>query len=111
MKNKVLRHKLLIVSIFIGWIGVTITPLFDSVTVTSNYDLTKHRLGLPLPIIEQYTSLTPMEDAYPFELGFVSPQEHPTTLIAGNYLILVVTAVFAVYLILFGIVSLSKRIR
>ncbi|MBT2691603.1 hypothetical protein [Bacillus sp. ISL-55] len=111
MKNKVLRHKLLIVSIFIGWIGVTITPLFDSVIVTSNYDLTKHRLGLPLPIIEQHTSLTPMEDAYPFELGFFSPQEHPTTLIAGNYLILVVTAVFGVYLILFGIVSLYKRIK
>jgi hypothetical protein len=107
----VLRYKLLIVSIFIGWIGVTITPLFDSVTVTSKYDLTKHRLGLPLPIIEQHTSLTPLEDVYPFELGFVSPQEHPTTLIAGNYLILVVTAVFAVYLILFGIVSLCKRIR
>ncbi|GAM14884.1 hypothetical protein [Mesobacillus selenatarsenatis] len=111
MKNKVLRHKLLIVSIFIGWIGVTINPLFDSVTVTSDYDLTNHRLGLPLPVIEQHTSLTPLEDAYPFELGFVSPLEHPTTLIAGNYLILVVTAVFAVYLILFGIVSLYKRIR
>jgi hypothetical protein len=111
MINKALRQRLVLLSIFIGWVGVTITPLLDSVTVTSEYDLTRHRLGLPLPIIEQHTSLTPMEDAYPFELGFVSPQEHPTTLLTGNYLFLFVTAVFAVYMSLLSIKYIIKRIR
>jgi hypothetical protein len=111
MINKALRQRLVLLSIFIGWVGVTITPLLDSVTVTSEYDLTRHRLGLPLPIIEQHTSLTPMEDAYPFELGFVSPQEHTTTLLTGNYLFLLVTAVFVVYMSLLSIKYIIKRIR
>jgi hypothetical protein len=111
MKKKMLQHRLMLISLFLGWVGVTITPLFDSVTVTSDYDLTRHRLGKPLPIIEQHTSLTPMEDAFPFELGFVSPQEHPTTLNLGNYVILVLAAGIAVYIILFSIMSLYKRTR
>lgn len=111
MVNKVLRHSVLLISIFIGWVGVTITPLFDSVIVNSDYDLTKHRLGRPLPFIEQHISLTPMEDAYPFKLGLVSPQEHPTTLLIGNYLCLVVAAVFAVYMSLLSLKFLYKRVR
>jgi hypothetical protein len=110
MIKKVLQHSLMLISLFMGWIGVTITPLFDSVTVTAEYDLTRHRLGQPLAIIEQHTSLTPMADAFPFELALVSPQEHPTTLIVGNYLILVLAAGFAVYIILYSIMSLYKRI-
>ncbi|UYZ23754.1 hypothetical protein [Mesobacillus jeotgali] len=111
MLEKVLRHRLLLVSILIGWIEVTITPFFDSVTVTPDYDLTKHRLGLPLPIIEQNTWLTPLEDAFPFELGLVSPLENPTQILIGNYLFLVVAAACAVYVILLSIVSLYRRAR
>ncbi|MBT2642410.1 hypothetical protein J7I80_09240 [Bacillus sp. ISL-41] len=111
MLKKVLRHRLVLISIFIGWTGVTVTPFFDSVIVTPDYDLTKHRLGQPLPIIEQNTWLTPLEDAFPFELGLVSPQENPTKILAGNYLFLVVAAVCAVYVALFSIVSLCKRVR
>ncbi|MEW8987632.1 MAG: hypothetical protein AB2401_11635, partial [Bacillus sp. (in: firmicutes)] len=88
-----------------------ITPFFDSVVVTPDYDLTKHRLGLPLPIIEQNTWLTPLDDAFPFELGLVSPQENPTKILIGNYLLLVVAAVGTVYMILVWIKVLSKRIR
>lgn len=111
MVKNALRHRLFLISLFIGWIGVTITPLFDSVIVTSDYDLTKHRLGMPLPIIEQHTSLTPLEDAFPFELGLVSPQENPTSILIGNYVFLVATAVFIVYMILLMINFLFKRIR
>ncbi|WLR57531.1 hypothetical protein LC048_12120 [Mesobacillus subterraneus] len=111
MIKKVLSLRLILISFSSVGIGVTITPLFDSVTVTSDYDLTKHRLGQTFPIIEQHTSLTPMEEAYPFELGFVSPKEHPTTFIHENYLILVLIAGFAVYIILISIMSLYKRIR
>lgn len=110
VKNS-LRHRLFLISFLIGWIGVTITPFFDSVIVTSDYDLTKHRLGLPLPIIEQHTSLTPLEDAFPFELGLVSPQENPTSILIGNYVFLVATTVFIVYMILLMINFLFKRIR
>lgn len=73
MKIKVHRS-LLFFSFAIGWIAVSITPLFDTIIVTSEYDLTKHRIGFPLPIIEQHTSLTPLEDAFPFQLGMVNPQ-------------------------------------
>lgn len=111
MLEKVLRHRLVLISIFIGWIGVTVTPFFDSVIVTPDYDLTKHRLGQPLPIIEQNTWLTPLEDAFPFELGLVSPLENPTKVLVGNYLFLLVAAVCAVYVILLIILSLYKRIR
>ncbi|MFT9600270.1 hypothetical protein [Mesobacillus sp.] len=105
------RNRLLMISIFIGVIGISITPFFDSVVVTTDYDLTRHRLGLPLPIIEQNTWLTPLDDAFPFELGLVSPQENPTKILMGNYLFLVVAAVVTVYMILVSIKVLYKRIR
>src|SRR5574342_280803 len=85
-KMKIRVHKsLLFFSFAIGWIAVSITPLFDTIIVTSEYDLTKHRLGFPLPIIEQHTSLTALEDAFPFQLGMINPQEHPSSLLLGNY--------------------------
>jgi hypothetical protein len=105
------RYRLLVMSIFIGVIGISITPFFDSVVVTPDYDLTRHKLGLPLPIIEQNTWLTPLEDAFPFELGLVSPLENPTKILKGNYLFLVVAAVVFVYMILVSIKVLYKRIR
>ena len=105
------RYRLLVMSIFIGVIGISITPFFDSVVVTPDYDLPRHRLGLPLPIIEQNTWLTPLDDAFPFELGLVSPQENPTKILIGNYLFLVVAAVVTVYIILVSIKFLYKRIR
>jgi hypothetical protein len=105
------RYRFLMISIFIGVIGISITPFFDSVVVTPDYDLTRHRLGLPLPIIEQNTWLTPLEDAFPFKLGLVSPQENPTKILIGNYLFLVVAAVVTVYMILVSIKVLYKRIR
>lgn len=105
------RYRLFAISFLIGWIGISITPFFDSVVVTSDYDLTRHRLGLPLPIIEQNTWLTPLDDAFPFELGLVSPQENPTKIIIGNYLFLVIAAVLFVYMFLVCIKELFKRIR
>lgn len=104
------RYRLFAISFLIGWIGISITPFFDSAVVTSDYDLTRHRLGLPLPIIEQNTWLTPLDDAFPFELGLVSPQENPTKIIIGNYLFLVMAAVLFVYMFLVCIKLLFKRI-
>lgn len=105
------RYRLFAISFLIGWIGISITPFFDSAVVTSDYDLTRHRLGLPLPIIEQNTWLTPLNDAFPFELGLVSPQENPTKIIIGNYLFLVMAAVLTVYMILMSIKVLYIRNR
>jgi hypothetical protein len=111
MVSRILRHRLLLASIFIGWICVSITPVFDSVRVTTEYNLTKHRLGFPLQIIEQHTSLTPMDDAYPFHLGLQSPQENPTTLLLGNYVLQLVIAVLAVYVFLTALNYFMKRLR
>lgn len=105
------RYRLLMISIFIGVIGISITPFFDSVVVTPDYDLTSHRLGLPMPIIEQNTWLTPLDDAFPFELGLVNPLENPTKILIGNYLFLVGAAVVTVYVILLSVMSLCKRVR
>lgn len=110
MKIKV-HQSLLFFSFAIGWIAVSITPLFDTIIVTSEYDLTKHRLGFPLPIIEQHTSLTPLEDAFPFQLGMINPQEHPSSLLLGNYALQVIFASISVYILMMIITNLIRTYR
>lgn len=96
-----MSRRLFIISLVIGVIGVSISPMFVSVMVTENYNLTQHRLGFPLPIIEQHTWLTPMEDAFPYELGLVNPQEHPTDILFLNYFlsIAIVTVIIYIFLV------------
>ncbi|WP_423410152.1 hypothetical protein AABM38_09555 [Heyndrickxia sp. MSNUG] len=101
----------LFISIALGWIGVSITPFFDSVPVTAEYDLTKHKLGYPLPIIEQHTSLTPLDDAIPFHLGLVNPQEHPTSLLIGNYSLQVILASIIFYILIMIFAYLIRNYR
>jgi hypothetical protein len=110
LKIKV-HQRLLIISIAMGWIGVSITPFFDSVIVTAEYDLTKHKLGFPLPIIEQHTSLTPLDDAFPFHMGLVNPQEHPTSLLIGNYSVQVILASIAFYILMMIFANLMRNHR
>jgi len=93
-----MSRRLLIISVIIGCLSVSISPLFDHVTVTENYNLHKHRLGFPLPIIEQNTSLTSVNE--PFSLGVVSPQEHPTELLVFNYFLSIVIVTLVVYLLM-----------
>ncbi|MGA9226015.1 MAG: hypothetical protein WB217_06735 [Mesobacillus sp.] len=103
--------RLLIISIAMGWIVVSITPVFDSVIVTAEYDLTKHKLGFPLPIIEQRTSLTPLDDAFPFQLGLVNPQENPTSLLIGNYLLQAILASITFYFLMMVSANLMRNYR
>jgi hypothetical protein len=93
-----MSRRLLVISLIIGWIGVSVSPLFDSVIVTKEYDLYQHRLGFPLPIIEQHTWLTPMEEAFPFKLGLVNPQEHPTDILFMNYFLSIIMVTVTIYL-------------
>ncbi len=92
--------------------GVSISPMFDTVMVTENYNLTQHRLGFPMPIIEQHTWLTPMEDAFPFELGLVNPQEHPTEILFINYVlsIAIVTVIIYIFLLAIKLIRKSKKV-
>lgn len=108
MRKIKVHQRLLYNSIAMGWIGVSITPFFDSVTVTAEYDLTKHQLGFPLPIIEQHTSLTPLNDAFPFQLGMVNPHENPTSLLIGNYSLQVILASITFYILIMIFVNLNK---
>jgi hypothetical protein len=107
-----LSRRLFIISLVIGVIGVSISPIFDSVMVTENYNLTQHRLGFPLPIIEQHTWLTPMEDAFPFELGLVNPQEHPTDILFLNYFlsIAIVTVIIYIFLVAIKLIRKTEKI-
>jgi hypothetical protein len=84
-------------SLIIGWLAVSISPLFDSVIVFNSNDLSHHRLGFPLPIIEQHTSLTPMEADFPFTLGFLNPQENATDLLGFNYVFSVLIITLTTY--------------
>lgn len=109
-----MSRRLFIILIIIGWIGVSFSPMFDSVIVTEDYNLTQHRLGFPLPIIEQHTWLTPMEDVFPFKLGLVNPQEHPTDILFLNYflsiaMVTVMTYFFMVVINL--IIRKTKRVK
>jgi hypothetical protein len=88
-----MNRSLIFISLIIGWLLVSISPLFDSVIVKNSNDLSHLRLGFPLPIIEQQTSLTPMEDDFPLTVGLLNPQENPTDLLFFNYVfsILIIT--------------------
>lgn len=107
-----MSRRLFIISLVIGVIGVSISPMFDSVMVKENYNLTQHRLGFPLPLIEQHTWLTPMEDAFPFELGLVNPQEHPTDILFLNYFlsIAIVTVIIYIFLVAVKLIRKTKKI-
>ncbi|WP_335429913.1 hypothetical protein [Bacillus sp. JJ1609] len=105
------HHRFLLISIAIGWLGVSITPFFDSVIVTAEYDLTMHKLGFPLPIIEQHTSLTPLEEAFPFRLGLVNLQENPTSLLIGNYSLQVILASITFYFLMMTFANLMRNHR
>jgi hypothetical protein len=103
-----MSRRLFIISLVIGVIGVSISPMFDSVMVTENYNLTQHRLGFPLPIIEQHTWLTPMDDAFPFELGLVNPQEHPTDILFIYYFLSIAIVTVIIYFFLVAIKLIWK---
>ncbi|WP_160725381.1 hypothetical protein [Bacillus sp. USDA818B3_A] len=75
------------ISLIFGWLAVSISPIFDTIIVSNSYDLSYHRLGFPLPIIEQHTSLTPMVDDFPLTLGLLNPQENTTDLLVFNYIL------------------------
>lgn len=95
-----MNRRRLLISIIFACAVVSISPLFDSVIVTKEYDLLHHRIGFPLPIIEQQTSLTPEENVYPFELGFVNPQEHPIELLLTNFTFSILIISVSIYLVM-----------
>ncbi|MGM8214732.1 hypothetical protein ACLIA0_04055 [Bacillaceae bacterium W0354] len=107
-----MSRRTLIISLVISFLGVSISPLFDSVTVTERSDLTNHRLGYPIPFVEQQASLTPLNDDYPFELGLLSPQEHSTKILFINYFISIILTALLIYLmiILFRLI-IHKTLR
>jgi hypothetical protein len=86
-----------IFSIIYAFILVTISPLFDLVLVTNYNQVEHHRLGFPLPIIEQHTTLTPLDESFPFELGLLDPREHPTDILLFNYWLAIVIIAMVVY--------------
>jgi hypothetical protein len=90
-----MNRRLFFISLIIGWLAVSIAPIFDTVIVSNSNDLSHLRLGFPLPIIEQHTSLTPMEDDFPLAVGLLNPQENATELLVFNYVfsILIITVI------------------
>lgn len=92
-----MKQKAYIFSLLIGFIIVTISPIFDSVVVTNYNQIENHRLGFPLPIIEQHTTLTPLDESFPFELGLLDPREHPADILFLNYLFSIVSIAMIIY--------------
>ncbi|WLD93000.1 hypothetical protein [Alkalihalobacillus sp. AL-G] len=95
-----------LLSFIIAVFMVTVTPLVDSVVITEPAQLEHHRLGYPLPIIEQHTTLSPMKKDFPFRLGIVDPHNHPTDILFKNYLIS--TLIMTIFIFIFF--WLMKRI-
>jgi hypothetical protein len=99
------------ISLFLGFIFVTITPFFDTVLITTYKQVEKHRLGYPLPIIEQHTTLTPIDDSFPFELGLVDPRNHPTDILFINYslsVFIIGTFIYIIYFVIRKWITLKK---
>lgn len=94
-----MKRRLINISFFIGFIIVSISPFFDSVIVMEYDQVEHHRLGFPLPIIEQHTTLTPLYESFPFELGLLDPREHPTEILLFNYIFSILSISLIVYLL------------
>jgi hypothetical protein len=96
-----MKQKAYIFSLLIGFVIVTISPIFHSVVVTNYNQVEHHRLGFPFHIIEQHTTLTPLDESFPFELGLLDPREHPTDILFLNYLLSIVSIATVVFFIYF----------
>lgn len=78
---------LVLLSIIIGFLLAATSPIFDSDVIEDAEQLNHHELGLPFPFLVQHTTLTPMEDAFPFELGLLDPREHPSSIMPFSYVL------------------------
>ncbi|MEK5057231.1 MULTISPECIES: hypothetical protein [unclassified Paenibacillus] len=76
---------LVLLSIILGFLLAAASPMLDSKLITDAEQLNHHELGLPFPFLVQHTTLTPMEGAFPFELGLLDPREHPSSIIPFSY--------------------------
>lgn len=106
-----MSRRLIIISFIIGWLIVSISPVFDTMIVTNSTDLSHLRLGFPLPIIEQHTSLTPMEKDLPLTLGLLSPQENPTDLLFFNYVFSIFILTLTIFVSIFTIGFLLGELK
>ncbi|WHY77294.1 hypothetical protein QNH20_25010 [Neobacillus sp. WH10] len=97
-----MNRRLFFISLIFGWLAVSISPILDTVIVSNSNDLSHLRLGFPLPIIEQNTSLTPMEGDFPITLGLLNPKENATDLLVFNYSfsILIITVISYICILL-----------
>ena len=86
-----------------AFVIVTVSPIFDFVIVNGYEQVNHHRLGFPLPIIEQHTTLTPLDESFPFRLGLLDPREHPTDLLIGNYLVSIISIAVILIAILWAL--------
>ncbi|MEW9052515.1 MAG: hypothetical protein AB2392_15245 [Neobacillus sp.] len=106
-----MNRRLLFISLVIGWLAVSISPLFDTVIVSNANDLSHLRLGFPLPIIEQNTTLTPMEDDFPLTVGLLSPQENATDLLVFNYVFSILIITLISYFCVLVLKLLARKLK
>lgn len=89
-------------------ITVLVTPFFSRVTV--EHELPVTYLGLPFAFLEQHTTLTPLPEDLPLQIGFLDPREHPTQLLWGPFLA-DIAVVGAAYLGLWCLVGRMRQGR
>jgi hypothetical protein len=106
-----MNRRLFFISLVIGWLSVSISPLFDTVIVSNSADLSHLRLGFPLPIIEQNTTLTPMEDDFPLTVGLLSPQENATDLLVSNYVFSILIITLISYFCILLLKLLARKLK
>ncbi|MBX5476296.1 MAG: hypothetical protein IRZ18_04135 [Clostridia bacterium] len=64
--------------LFVSVVAVLATPFFVPATITDASQLGHLRFGAPWPFVEQASSLTPPDSAYPMKTTLLSPLENPT---------------------------------
>lgn len=84
---------------------VLATPLLSRVTIKHELPVTYH--GLPFAFLEQHTTLTPLPENLPREVGFLDPRENPTHVL-WEPLLMDLVIVSGAYL---GLWNLIRRMR
>ncbi|HEY3364852.1 MAG TPA: hypothetical protein VGK74_07370 [Symbiobacteriaceae bacterium] len=71
-----------------SFLVVWVSPFFTPATVHEPGELAGVRFGGPIRFMEQHPTLTPPDEAFPLHFTrLLNPQEHPTTILWGRFVL------------------------
>jgi len=109
MNGKIIMKE--IRSSLIGFIITILTPLISTCTVTELEQLSDLRFGFPFRFISQQSWLTPFEEDFPLKLHIGLPQENPTRILIGNFILsfVSITLILLLVNVLWSVISRRRN--